>query len=65
MTRPANADGLDMVQTNRANRRVPHPPAPGFRKEAHRQALLLRGAPEEAEALDFIEAAAEWGDNET
>ena len=41
---------------------VPDPQAPGFREEAHRQALLLRGAPEEREALDFIEAAADWGD---
>jgi hypothetical protein len=38
---------------------VPAPRTPGFREEAHRQALLLRGAPKEAEALDFIEAAAD------
>jgi hypothetical protein len=36
---------------------VPDPRAPGFAKEAARQAALLRGAPEEADALDFIEAA--------
>ena len=36
---------------------VPNPSAPGFREEAARQAKLLRGAPEELEALDFIEAA--------
>ena len=41
---------------------VPDPQAPGFREEAHRQALLLRDAPEEREALDFIEAVADWGD---
>jgi hypothetical protein len=40
---------------------VPDPRAPGFQEEAHRQALLLRGAPEESEALDFIEAAADQG----
>ncbi len=44
---------------------VPDPRAPGFREEAHRQALLLRGAPEEHEALDFIEAAADLGGMET
>lgn len=43
---------------------VPDPHAPGFREEAHRQALLLRDAPEEREALDFIEAAADLGDAE-
>jgi len=37
---------------------VPDPRAPGFREEARRQAALLRGSPDEAEALDFIEAAA-------
>ena len=43
---------------------VPDPHAPGFREEANRQALLLRGAPEEAEALNFIEAVADLGDEE-
>jgi hypothetical protein len=38
---------------------VPNPRAPGFQEEAHRQALLVRGAPEETEALDFVEAAAD------
>jgi Protein of unknown function (DUF3018) len=37
---------------------VPDPNAPGFAEEVARQAALLRGAPEEEEALDFIEAAA-------
>jgi hypothetical protein len=41
---------------------VPDPHAPGFREEALRQALLLRRASEEREALDFIEAAADRGD---
>jgi hypothetical protein len=41
---------------------VPDPQAPGFREEARRQAQLLRGAPEEREALDCIEAAADSGD---
>ena len=39
---------------------VPDPNAPGFREEAERQAALLRGSPEEAEAMAFIEAAAAW-----
>ena len=36
---------------------LPDTSAPEFRAEARRQAALPRGAPEEAEALDFIEAA--------
>jgi hypothetical protein len=43
---------------------VPDPHAPGFREEALRQARLLRGRPEEPDALDFIEAAADWGESE-
>lgn len=39
---------------------VPDPRAESFRKEARRQAALLRGKPEEAEALDFIDAAHQW-----
>lgn len=38
---------------------VPDPAAPGFRREARRQALVLRCAAEEHEALDFIEAVAD------
>ena len=33
---------------------VPNPQSTGFAEEAARQAQLLRGAPEEADALDFI-----------
>jgi len=72
MPRRARTDGLDKFQRYRATRHasgmkllrvwVPDPRAPGFREEARRQALLLRGAPEEFEALDFIEAAADFGD---
>lgn len=67
MPRPASTDGLDKFQKYRATRRtrgmkllrvwVPDPRAPGFREEAHRQARLLLGAPEESEALDFIDRA--------
>jgi hypothetical protein len=39
---------------------VPDPTRPEFAKEAARQAALLRGRPEEKEALDFIEAAFKW-----
>jgi hypothetical protein len=39
---------------------VPDPNRPEFAAEATRQGLLLRGRPEETEALDFIDAAFEW-----
>jgi hypothetical protein len=73
MPRPANHDGLDKFRRYRANRKasgmkllrvwVPDPHAPGFRDEARRQAALLRGAQEEIEALDFIEAVGDVGDD--
>jgi len=43
---------------------VPDVNAPGFAEEAARQAALLRGAPEEAEVLAFIEAATADGNLE-
>jgi len=74
MVRPASDDGLDKFRRYRAARKangmkllrvwVPDPAAPGFREEALRQANLLRGRPEEGEALDFIEAAADWDSGE-
>ena len=73
MLRPASADGLGKFQRYRAARRargmkllrvwVPDPLATGFHEEAHRQAQALRGAPEEREALNFIEAAADFGES--
>ena len=39
---------------------VPDPARPGFAKEAARQARLLRGRPEEEEALALIEAVFPW-----
>jgi Protein of unknown function (DUF3018) len=36
---------------------------PEFAAEAARQGALLRGRPEEKEALDFIAAAFEWPEN--
>lgn len=72
MPRVAPQDGLDKFRRYRASRRasgmrllrvwVPDPRASGFREEARRQAMLLRGAPEEREALSFIEAAGDWDD---
>ena len=72
MPRKAQTDGLDKFQRYRASRRargmkllrvwVPDPHAPGFKEEARRQASVLRGGAEELEALDFIEAAADWVD---
>jgi len=41
---------------------VPDPEASGFRRQARWQALLLRGAAEEREALNSIEAIADFGE---
>ena len=41
---------------------VPDPHRPEFAAEARRQGRLLRGAPEEADALGFIASAFEWPD---
>ena len=75
MPRSGRADGLDKFRRYGAARQargmkllrvwVPDPHAPGFREEARRQAQLLRDAPEEREALDFIAAAADSDDAET
>lgn len=63
-------DGLNKFQRYRQQQRhrgmkllrvwVPDPHRPEFAAEARRQGRLLRGAPEEADALDFIAAAFEW-----
>ncbi len=70
MPRIAKDGGSDRFQRYRASRRargmkllriwVSDPSAPGFQAEADRQAQLLACAPEEQEALAFIEAAADW-----
>ena len=39
---------------------VPDPLRPELAAEAQRQGKLLRGRPEEAAAMEFIAAAAEW-----
>ena len=72
MPRIAKQDGLDKFRRLRADRKargmklvqiwVPDPKAPGFAEEARRQAALLRGAPEELEALDFIDAVMDTDD---
>lgn len=74
MPRVAKTDGQDKFGRYRISQKsrgmkllrvwVPDPKAPGFRKEARRQAAVLRGAPEEAEALEFIAAAADTDDGE-
>ena len=63
-------DGLNKFQRYRQTQRdkgmkllrvwVPDPTRPEFAKEAERQAKLLRGRPEELEALAFIDAAFKW-----
>ncbi|MGB3554784.1 MAG: antitoxin MazE family protein [Jannaschia sp.] len=40
---------------------VPDTRAPGFAVECRRQSLMLRNDPQEAEVLDWIEAAADTG----
>jgi hypothetical protein len=68
----AKADGLTKFQRFRRRQGnkgmkllriwVPDPSSPEFAAEAERQANLLRGRPEEKEALEFIEASFEWPD---
>jgi hypothetical protein len=70
--KPASKDGLTKFQRyRRAQTRkgmkqlrvwVPDPTRPEFAKAATRQARLLRGRPEEEDALAFIEAAFPWPD---
>lgn len=71
MPRPKQTDD-DLTKSQRYRRQqshrgmrqlriwVPDPRRPEFAAEARRQGALLRGRPEETEALDFIAAAAEW-----
>ena len=71
MPRPKRADdGLTKFQRYRQQQQnrgmkqlriwVPDPHRPEFAAQAERQGLLLRGRPEETEALDFIAAATDW-----
>jgi hypothetical protein len=53
--RAPQRDGMKLVRLW-----VPDPSRPDFIEEAARQAALLRGAPEEAEALNVIESAFDW-----
>jgi Protein of unknown function (DUF3018) len=46
----------DMKGRLKARLNLPDTSTPEFLAEARRQAALVRGTPEEAEALDFIEA---------
>lgn len=70
MPRPRTNDGLTKAQRYLRHQQhrgmkllrvwVPDPHHPEFAAEARRQGLLLRGAPEEIEALDFIASAFDW-----
>ena len=72
MPRTKRDDGLTKFQRYRRSQKekgmkllriwVPDPSAPGFKAEARRQARLLRGKPEEKEALDFIYAMHDWSE---
>jgi hypothetical protein len=72
MPRRARKHGLDKFRSYHASQKqrgmklvrlwAPDPKTPGFRRQARRQALLLRGAPEEREALGFIQAVAKFSD---
>ena len=73
MSRPKTVeDGLTKAQRYRKSQHhrgmkllrvwVPDPHRPEFAAEAARQGALLRGCPEEIEALRFIDAAFSWPD---
>jgi hypothetical protein len=67
MARATRDDGPGGFRRRRTDRKaagmklvpiwVPDPNSPEFAAAAQREAEVLRGAPEEQEALDFIEAA--------
>ena len=67
MPRAARDDGLDKFRRYRSRQKaagmklvriwLPDPRSPEFAAAAQREVEALRGAPEEEEALDFIEAA--------
>jgi len=69
-TKHTTDDGLTKYQRYRQQQQrkgmkllrvwVPDPHRPEFAAEARRQGLLLRGAPEETETLEFISAVVEW-----
>lgn len=73
MPRLAPQDGFTKFQRYRIGRRergekllrlwVVDPRSPQFSAESSRQAGLLRGAPEEDEAIRFIEAEADWDES--
>lgn len=74
MARQAIKDGIDKHKRHRLRQReqgmrllrmwVPDTSTPEFQAEARRQAALIRGTPEDREALDFIEAVLrDWEEN--
>ncbi|HEY4114277.1 MAG TPA: antitoxin MazE-like protein [Rhizomicrobium sp.] len=72
MTRPPKREEFDKFRRYRESRKaqglrllrlwVSDPRTASFRRKAKRQAALLRGAPEEEEALSFIERNMDQGD---
>ena len=72
MTRSDADDGPARLQRDRPSRArpgmtllrvwVPDPEAPAFQAAVARQSAVLRGAPEEREALDFVGDAMDWRD---
>jgi hypothetical protein len=73
MPKAALNDGVDKHTRHRMNQKkrglklvrmwLPDTSTPEFRAEAKRQAALIRGTPEDVEAMDFIEAAADIDDS--
>lgn len=73
MPRPAAQDGQNKFRRYRTRQQhrgmrllrlwVPDPTNPGFAAEVRRQAALLRGAPEEDEALGFVAAAGDLSED--
>lgn len=72
MTRPPKREEFDKFRRYRESRKarglrllrlwVADPRTSSFRRKAKRQAVLLRGAAEEEEALSFIERNMDQGD---
>ena len=66
--------GREKVRAHRARLRaqglrplqiwVPDVRSPEFKAEAERQARIMAADPEEKEIMDFIEATADWGDDD-
>jgi hypothetical protein len=72
MARQALKDGIDKHRRFREAQKakgprlvrmwLPDTRTPEFQAEARRQAALIRGTPEDVEALDFIEAVGDFSE---